>query len=217
MRALLAATVLSTSLLASGLARAERSDNPSKRDEPAERDRAEAGDARRIDIGVLGGIGFPRPLAIEPIVGFGRTVMLGGEYSFLPTTTIASVNVRMWGAAADIRLFPFRGAFFIGLRGGFQQISGDGTLTATGVGSYTESVTVGSWFVNPRVGFLWVWKPFAFGFDAGAQVPISTSVSRSSLLAVAAPEIDARISSATNMLGRSVLPTTDLLRVGLVF
>ncbi len=62
-----------------------------------------------------------------------------------------------------------------------------------------------------------MWKPFAIGLDAGLQVPISTTVSRSSLLASASPQTDAQITSATNMLGRSVLPTLDLLRVGLVF
>jgi hypothetical protein len=217
MSRLLAATVLVAASSWSRFASAEPQVAPSaQRDDENDPDRAGSKDDRAIDLGVLGGLGFPRPLAIEPVVGFGRTVMFGGEYSFLPTTTISSVDVRMWGAAGDVRVFPFRGAFFVGLRGGYQRISGEATVSASGVGSYTEAVEVGTWFVNPRVGFLWVWKPFAIGLDAGIQIPLSTTASRSSLLAVAAPEVDAQLSTATN-LGRTVLPTIDLLRIGLVF
>jgi hypothetical protein len=170
-----------------------------------------------VDIGVLGGIGIPHPLAIEAVVRLRKTVMLGAEYGFLPKTTISSVDVRMWSAAADLRVFPFKGAFFVGVRGGYQSLSGATTLSAANLGSYTESVDVGTWFVNPRVGFLWVWKPFALGIDAGVQVPLSTTVSRSSLLAAASPATDAQITSWTNTMGRTVIPTLDLLRIGLVF
>ena len=62
-----------------------------------------------------------------------------------------------------------------------------------------------------------MWKPFALGIDAGVQIPLSTTVSRSSLLAALAPDTDAQITSTTNTLGRTVLPTLDLLRVGVVF
>jgi hypothetical protein len=188
-------------------------------DEPkqVESDQKERDREDTVDIGVLGGIGFPRPLAIEPVLRLRKTVLLGAEYGFLPKTTISSVDVRMWSAAADVRLFPFEGAFFIGLRGGYQYLSGETTLSAANVGSYTESVEVDTWFVNPRIGFLWVWKPFALGIDAGVQIPISTTVSRASLLAAASPSTDAQITNVTNTLGRTWLPTIDLLRVGVVF
>lgn len=182
-----------------------------------ERDVKETEPDDAVDVGVLGGVGFPRPLSIEAVVGLRKTLMLGAEYGFMPKTTISSVDVRMWSAAADLRFFPFRGAFFIGLRGGYQSVSAEATLSAANVGSYTESVDVGTWFVNPRVGFLWVWKPLALGVDVGVQIPLSTTVSRSSLLAAAAPEVDANVNRAIDALGRTVIPTVDLLRIGLVF
>ncbi len=46
---------------------------------------------------------------------------------------------------------------------------------------------------------------------------MSTTVSRSSLLAIAAPEVDANVNRAVDALGRTVIPTVDLLRIGLVF
>ena len=51
---------------------------------------------------------------------------------------------------------------------------------------------------------------------AGAQIPVASTMSRSSVLSIAAPELDARIRTATSLLGRTVIPTVDLLRVGLV-
>jgi hypothetical protein len=170
-----------------------------------------------VELGVLGGLGFPRPLAVEAVVRPRPAWLLGAEYGFLPTTTVASVSARVWAAAADARYFPFEGAFFIGLRAGYQSVSVESTLSAANVGSYTESVSMGTWFVNPRVGFLWVWRPFALGLDAGVQVPLTSTVTRSSLLAVASPELDARITDATDVLGRTVIPTIDLLRVGVLF
>jgi hypothetical protein len=44
----------------------------------------------------------------------------------------------------------------------------------------------------------------------------STTVSRSSLLAVAPPSLDATITTAPNALRRTVLPPLDLLRLGVV-
>ena len=168
-------------------------------------------------VGAIAGVGFPRPLAIEGVFRYRKTVLVGAEYSFMPKTSIASVDARMWGAAADVRVFPFQGAFFVGMRGGYQSISAEATISAANVGSYTESAEVSTWFVNPRLGFMWVWKPLTLGIDAGVQIPITTTVTRSSLLAVAAPDVDARVTTATDLLGRTVLPTVDLLRVGLVF
>jgi len=221
--AILSVASLAAATLAPRSARAEEAAPPAAtrpaegapRDDASPRPAPEA--ERPVAIGVLGGVGFPRPLAIEAVVGIEKTVMLGAEYGFLPKTSIASVDARAWALAADVRVFPFRGAFFVGMRGGYQSILAEATLTAAGIGSYTESVEVASWFVNPRVGFLWTWKPLAIGVDAGVQIPIATTVSRSSLLALAAPDVDDRVTNATNVLGRVPLPTLDLLRVGLVF
>lgn len=216
MRPMIALLLVCGLLAVPRLARGEVA-TPTAHDKVEREKSGPASDGGGVDIGVLGGIGFPRPFAIEAVVGLNKTTMFGLEYGFLPKTTISSVNVRLWSVAGDFRVFPFRGAFFLGVRGGYQSISGDTTLSAQNLGSYTESVEVGSWFVNPRLGFLWVWKPIALGIDAGLQIPISTTVSRSSLLAAASPETDAQITSATNTFGKTVLPTIDLIRLGVVF
>lgn len=219
MRTFITVGLFLASLVFSLVARADEPRHDPPRKGAASSDDGSKGQGRdddALDVGVLGGVGFPRPLSVEAVARLHRTVLLGAEYGFLPATSIASVDTRLWAAAGDVRLFPFKGGFFVGLRGGYQKVSAETTLSASDVGSFTQSVDVGTWFVNPRLGFLWVWKPLALGIDAGVQIPVATTVSRSSLLSVAAPELDARITTATNVLGRTVIPTVDLLRVGLV-
>lgn len=182
-----------------------------------ERDQPTRGEDDGVEIGVLGGVGFPRPLAIEGVVGVNRVLMFGAEYSFLPKTTIASVDARLWAAAAGLRVFPFKGAFFVGLRGGFQHLGAEATISAANIGSYSEAVDVDTWFVNPRIGFLWRWKALAVGIDAGVQIPLGSSVTRSTSTTLTGLDVDARVTSAADALGRTVLPTIDLLRLGLVF
>lgn len=191
--------------------RAHGQEEPAKKEEPKEKKH----DA--IEIGALGGVGFPHPLAIEGVVRVHDVVLVGAEYGVLPKLTFGEVSTSLWSLAADVRVFPFKGAFFVGLRAGYQSLSAEATLSANNVGSYTESMDVKSWFVNPRIGFLWTWKPFVLGIDAGIQVPITTTVSRSTLLALASPSLDSRITSAADLLGKTPLPTIDLLRIGVMF
>src|SRR5258708_24707900 len=92
---------------------------------------------RRVDhvrVGVLGSVAFPRPLAIEGLVKLERIVGLGVEYSLLPQLTIQGVQTHFCAVAAAARLFPFKNAFFVGLRAGRQHLGGEGTVTAAGFG-----------------------------------------------------------------------------------
>lgn len=197
---LVCATSLTVLALAAGTAHAEKADG---------------GDRERpVAVGVLGGVGFPRPLSVEGVVRIDRRVLLGAEYGFLPPSQLGGVEASLWSAAGDARLFPFRGAFFVGVRGGRQHVRAATAITVPTVGESTEAIEVGSWFVNPRLGFLWTWRSgFALGVDAGVHVPVSSSTSTT-----LPPEAqgDPRVTFASRALGKTVLPTLDLLRVGLV-
>jgi hypothetical protein len=165
-------------------------------------------------IGALGGIGFPRPLEIEGMVKLENLVGLGVEYSALPGLTIDSVDTHFWAVAADVRLFPFKNAFFVGLKAGRQHLGGDANVTVTGYGSLHEAVAVDTTFVNPRLGFLWTWDPgVSLGIDIGVQVPVSTASSSSLPPGV---NVTSDVTRVTNSLGRYALPTIDLLRVGVL-
>jgi hypothetical protein len=186
----------------------------------------EAGRARspsdsRLRVGALAGVGLPRPLTFEALVGVDRTLAIGAEYSFLPRSTIGGVDTSFWAVAGDARIFPFRGPFFVGFRGGHQQLGGSMTATVGTFGAVTESMTVDTWFINPRIGVLWMWDSwFALGMEAGLQIPLTWEFS-SSVPAGAAN--DARVkdaagtlTNALDTLGTSVLPSIDLLRIGFI-
>jgi len=168
---------------------------------------------RPVRIGAIGGVGFPRPLAIEGMVLLRDSVALGAEYGVLPNLTVDGVHTSLWSLAGDVRYFPFHGAFFLGVRAGRQHIGADMTVTVAPYGSSSESLSVDSWFVNPRIGLLWTSDAgLALGMEAGFQVPVATdSTSSMSLALVPAAQRTA------NWLGTSILPTVDLLRIGMLF
>jgi hypothetical protein len=181
-----------------------------KKEKEAEKRRS--GDALRV--GVLGGVGFPRPLAVEGVVMLDRLVLLGGEYSALPATNFMGVQTSLWAIAADARLFPFRSAFFVGVRAGQQHLDESATVTVTNVGTFSGSISADTTFINPRLGFLWNWSVLSVGVDAGVQFPLSASTASNLPPGVSAPQA---VVALTQTLSQQTLPTIDLLRIGLVF
>jgi hypothetical protein len=177
---------------------------------PRETDARHRGDG--VHLGVLGGVGFPRPLAIEGMLEFDRLIVLGLEYSALPTTTFSGVQTNAWALAADFRVFPFHNAFFIGLRAGKQHLSEVASLTS-GTGTVSASETADTTFINPRIGFLWSWHALALGIDAGVQIPLLSTSSSSLPPGVTAPTTATDVS---RVLSQDAIPTVDLLQLGVV-
>ncbi|HEY3816869.1 MAG TPA: hypothetical protein VGL81_06855 [Polyangiaceae bacterium] len=163
-------------------------------------------------LGAIAGLGFPRPFAVEALAKVDRWTF-GLEYGFLPTTTIDAVHASMWSLAADARLSPFRGAFFIGVLAGRQHLAGGTSVSLGSFGSASEELTFDSWFVNPRLGFLWTPRAgVAFGIDAGVQIPLVTVLSSTWPLS-----LEPAVARRVDALGRTALPTVDLLRLGFLF
>lgn len=164
-------------------------------------------------VGAIAGLGFPRPLAVEALAKFEDRLAVGLEYGGMPEISVADVNARLWSLAADVRVFPFGGALFVGVRGGHQHIGVDTTVPVLGR-DQNFALNLDSWFVNPRLGILWTSKPgFTLGTEAGVQVPIGSRVS--SNLPRGYQESESVVSVA-DALGKQVIPTVDLLRVGFV-
>ncbi len=202
-----AACVLATASLC-GTARADSSPAPAP--DPKETQAARANDSLRV--GVLGGVGFPRPLAVEGVLVFDKLVLLGAEYSALPTTSFSGVQTSLWALSADARVFPFRNGFFVGLRAGKQHLDESASVTVSGI-AFSGSSTADTTFLNPRMGFLWTWGPVALGIDAGVQIPVATSTSTSLPPGVTAPQ---SVTDVNHMLSEQAIPTIDLLRLGIV-
>jgi hypothetical protein len=143
---------------------------------------------------------------------FDRLILLGMEYSALPTTTFSGVQANAWALAADFRVFPFHNAFFIGLRAGKQHLSEMASISS-GTGTLSASQTADTTFINPRIGFLWNWHALAIGLDAGVQIPLLSTSSSSLPPGVTAPQTAADVART---LSQDALPTVDLLQLGVV-
>ena len=168
--------------------------------------------AEHFRLGILGGVGFPRPLALEGMIKLERVLGLGIEYSTTPTLSISGTDTSFWALAATLRVFPFKDGFFLGVRAGRQHLGGEGTVTVAPYGSFRESVTVDTTFLNPRLGFLWTWDSgVSLGIDGGVQVPIGVTVASTLPRGTG---VDQEVMDVANAIGNSPLPTIDLLKVG---
>ena len=206
----LASLAVSTTSLAQTAMQADPP--PRKDDSPAPRETTAPHRDSSVHVGVLGGVGFPRPLAIEAVLELDRLILLGIEYSALPTTNFSGVDTSMWALAGDLRVFPMHNGFFVGLRAGKQHLGETASLTVSGV-TATASNTADTTFINPRVGFLWSWRALMVGIDAGVQIPVLTTTASSLPAGVSPPSGAADLA---HTLSQSVIPTVDLLRIGVV-
>jgi hypothetical protein len=190
-----------------------QSATPKQDGPPAVADHTERESVRPLRVGVIGGVGFPRPLAIEALTLLGESVALGAEYGVLPDLTVDGVHTSLWSLAGDVRFFPFRHGFFVGVRAGRQHVGADTAVTVAPYGSANESLSLDSWFINPRIGFLWTSAAgLALGMEVGVQVPLVADTTSSLPLALVPGA-----QRTADALGSSILPTVDLLRVGVVF
>jgi hypothetical protein len=169
-----------------------------------------------VRIGAFGGVGFPRPLSVEAMVKIDDLVGLGVEYGALPQVTVSSVTAALSAVAVDVRVFPMRNGFFIGLAAGRQELDATATVAVSpALGSLSGQVSAETWYLNPRIGFLWTWRwGITIGIDVGAQIPVASNVTNTIPTALAASQT---ATSIANSFSSNVLPTIDLLRVGFLF
>jgi hypothetical protein len=132
-----------------------------------------------LRIGFLVGIGAPRSATAEVYFKFFDVLSIGAVYTYLPRFVgdwilmayniydpSLSVTSHSWEVA--MRIYPTRGAFFLGAN------LGRGSVEAVLYGS-TQNATakVDAPFVAPRMGWLWIFESgITLGVDGGAQIPI---------------------------------------------
>lgn len=221
--ALSIALVLSTASTAFAQGETTQPAGPTARKAPADEPAASeqrGASKETFRVGPLVGLSYPRPLALGGMIKIRRVVAIGAEYGFLPRATLGSTSVAFQGIAADLRVFPFKNAFFVGVRGGRQWLDASTTLSAAQLGAVTETAAASTWFVNPRIGVLKTWDSgITVGVDAGVQVPIAPTYERSGPAAAAglSTGMDEAMLTVAKALGNQTIPTIDLLRVGFLF
>jgi hypothetical protein len=135
---------------------------------------------------------------------------------------VGNVDASFSAVAADLRVFPFKGAFFIGARGGRQWLDARAAFSAGQFGSFTETMAASTWFVNPRAGFLHTFDSgITVGIDAGVQLPVGATYERAGRATAAGLSaqagVDGTLVAVANALGNKTTPTIDLLRLGFLF
>jgi hypothetical protein len=140
---------------------------------------------------MLGLVSLPRPVDGEVFVKFMDLVSLGFSYSdfpnFVADPLLTAVGANGGGRVgrlddfssyeANVKIFPFQGAFFFGSSLGHQSLRGAVT-ESTVAGPQTGNADVQSTYATPRLGFLWNWNSgFLLGVDAGVQLKLSSDVS----------------------------------------
>jgi hypothetical protein len=156
-------------------------------------------------------VSVPRPLSAELFVKLYDLVGVGAGYSALPSAVsdiiLSAANVKDATAQSaaiegEVRIFPFRGSFFVGSSIGRQ------TLTASATRSgQTVNVDMTTLYAAPRLGWLGIWDSgFSLSFDAGVQLPLSTDATVSG----GNPDAKNSAESAARSLGNQPLPSINL-------
>ncbi len=144
--------------------------------------------SRLFHVGAMVGlVSLPRPLDAELYLRAGDYFFVGFSYSDFPAfvadpllsaagakngSTTASLD-QFNAFDADIRVFPFGGAFFLGSSFGRQSFKAAVT-ESTALGPQTGSVDLTTVYATPRLGYLWTFGPgIVLGVDAGVQLKLS--------------------------------------------
>jgi hypothetical protein len=168
-----------------------------------------------VRIGVIAGAAFPRPLSVEAMIKIERTFSIGLEYSAMPQTKLGDAVFGWHAWAVDARLFPLQGAFFMGMRVARQHLDGSASVSAGSYGSYSGAIATDTWYVEPRLGFLWTFRSgITVGLDAGLEIPLSHTNTAALPAGVAVPT---EVATIRDLFGASKLPTVTLLTVGALF
>ena len=146
---------------------------------------------------------------------------LGLEYSVLPGLTVSGVDMQMNAIMGDVRVFPLETGFFIGVGVGRQhplRDQPDGAPRASSAARLpTGRSTIDTYILNPSIGYLATWSwGLTLGIDAGLQIPLSASFNTTQNTIPSGIAISPDPTGTANLFGKSVLPTVDLLRVGLL-
>ena len=181
-----------------------------------------------VRLGVLAGAGFPSPVSAQLVFKYNDWIGANLELGELPPVTIGvgngiTLSQKMWDAS--LRLYPFKGAFFLGCGIGQQWLDANGSVTQDDV-TGTAGMEVKTTFVSPRIGLM---HRFGFGLtigaDIGVEVPIdgqsSTTQSVSTTLPIPpgfpglTPPQDAK--NLSDKIQSTPIPIIHILQLGYLF
>lgn len=178
-----------------------------------------------VRVGPTIGIGAPDGVRFGVLAKWRGLLAAGGAFSVLPETTVPGLDATMVRASGEIfaRVHPFRGAFFLGLSGGYAQTKGtmaEDRLAFRQVQRVETHAYASAFFIAPHAGFQWMIRPgMTIGCDAGLAIPLGASnpTFDASKYGLVMP-IDGKGSAAdaTNVIATSPIPVVRLIELGYV-
>jgi hypothetical protein len=163
---------------------------------------------------MLAGAPLPQGLfGFELGVKYKRWVGGGIQYSTMPSIDVAQTSAGLGTLSINGRFHPFRGGFFVGAALGHTSVWAEATEQGQ-----VARVEAGRTFLTPGLGWLYTLPSgLTFGFlNLGVNLPLSSSFETKLPPAVGLlqPDLGQRASDVARPLGRLVLPSLELLRVG---
>lgn len=197
---------------------------PSKVDEPARGSLyTQEGLLGPVRAGPTVGLGAPDGVRFGLFAKWKGVLSAGGAFSYLPTMNVPGADaaiVRVSGEAFA-RVHPFRGAFFLGVAGGYAQTKGTMTEVQTAfrqdqrveAHAYAKGM-----YVAPHMGFQWMLPlNFTVGFDVGVEIPVGKSgVEFDAAKYGLVVPVDGKgtVADATRQFSSMPIPVVHLLEIG---
>ncbi len=143
------------------------------------------------------------------------------DYGFFPDISVDNVTAGFTkGWHLDGRIYPLRGAFFLGAALGQRTFKGSYTTTVPLVGSITPSSTVDVTYLAPEIGWRWVYQSgFFMGVELGWEFVLSfTRTDSPEVVALRTlGQLDPNLDKAINDYGKVGLPHVALFQIGYFF
>ena len=155
-------------------------------------------------------LGLPSPgVGIEAKLW--QVVGISIEYGFIPRIGISDIEVKYGVWQGTLEVFPFRGAFFVGMLAAKYKF----TATQTSSGQTVAETTIRSTLLGPQLGWRWV---FSNGFFTGLDLGYGFALSYESTLTPSnAAGTIADIKKNADEHVQSGIPLVSLLQLGWFF
>jgi hypothetical protein len=150
---------------------------------------------------------------VEVGVKYKRWASVGAQFSGTPTIVVGPASATLNTFSLNGRFHPFRGGFFLGASLGRSSIHAE----ASDEGQ-TARVEATRTFVTPGFGWLYTLPSgLSLGFmSLGVNVPLTGDVKTElpAAAAVTTPDLAQKANDLAKPLGRQVLPSVELFRIG---
>lgn len=166
---------------------------------------------------------FPGVLGGGVEARYGDLLGASVDYQFMPTLTFSAVSVGISTLTGAVRVFPFKGSFFLGTHVGNRSVEASKTDDVSGT-PVTLTADVSSLILTPHLGWRWGGTTGIFiGMEFGWQLSLSNTVKLSTDPASVSSsdpefqELERQVNDQADKLGKSGLPYIALLQIGYLF